>query len=97
MKKSIELRAHRADHPCIPMANVDAADTAAQVDEAIAVHIFEQSALSMADKQRGRRIDPTRDGLQPAGRQRARIGSRNLCLQSDVGHVNTTQSAVRSD
>ena len=79
------------------MANVGAADAAAQVDEAIAVDIFEDCSLGVTDKQRCGGVDPARDGLRPASRQRARIGSRNFCLQSNRGHFNTIQSALHSD
>ncbi len=98
MEKGVQLRAQRAQHPRIAMANVGAADAAAQVDEAVAVDIFEDRALGVTDKQRGGSVDPARNGLRPASRQRARIGSRNFCLQSNVGHgFNTIQSALHSD
>ena len=41
MKKSVELCTQRAHHPRIPVANIDAADAAAKVNEAIAIHVFE--------------------------------------------------------
>ena len=98
MKKGIKLGAKGAEHARITVANVQAADTAAQIDEAVTVYVLEDRAFRVADKKWGGRVDPTRDGLRPPGRQRTRIGSRNFCLESDAGHsFNTIQSALRSD
>jgi len=98
MEKRIQLGTKSTEHPRIALANVAAADTAAQVEEAVAVYILEHRAFRMADKEWSGGVDPTRDGLRPAGRQRTRIGPRNFCLESDAGHsFNTIQSALRSD
>ena len=79
------------------MANISAANAAAQVDEAVAVYILEHRAFGVTDKQRGGGVDPARDGLRPPRRQSARIGPRNFCLKSNAGHsLNTIQSALRS-
>src|SRR5580658_8381696 len=86
MEKGIELGTKGAKHARITVANVQAADATAQIDEAVAVYILENRAFHVADKKWGGGVDPTRDGLRPAGRQRTRIGSRNFCLESDTGH-----------
>ena len=97
MEKGVQLSTQSAQHPWIAMANVSAANSAAQVNEAVAVNILEHRAFSVTDKQRGGSVDPARDGLRPPCRQSARIGPGNFCLKSNAGHsLNTIQSALRS-
>jgi hypothetical protein len=50
------------------MANVGAADAAAQVEEAVAVNISEDRPFGMTDKERCGSVDPARDSLRTAFR-----------------------------
>ena len=52
MQKAVQLLPHGAIDSGGAMAGVQAADTAGEIDEAIAVHIFEHSAFGFRDKHR---------------------------------------------
>jgi hypothetical protein len=62
VQEGVELAADGGEDAGVAMADVDAADASAEVDEAVAVEVFKGRAFGGADEDRGAGVDSARDG-----------------------------------
>ena len=75
VKVAVELRAHRCGHARRAMADVQAADTAGEIEEPVAVHIFEQAPSAFATKTGVMLATPRGPRPRAAASARARAGT----------------------
>ena len=86
VQEGVELAADGGDDARVAMADVDAADASAEVDEAVAVEIFKGRALGGADEDGGAGVDSARDGGGAAVEPGFGFGAGEFGLDLDGGH-----------
>jgi hypothetical protein len=52
MQETVELAAHSFNHARSAMSSIEAADAAREIDQPVAVHIFDDSAFRFRDEDR---------------------------------------------
>jgi hypothetical protein len=88
VREPVELRPDRFDDAGVPVAGVDDADAAAEIDQAVAVGIGEHRAFRVHDGDGGDGGHALRHGLGAAREEGAAVGAGDLGLQvNDAGHA----------
>ena len=95
VQKAIKLGENSGNDAGGAIADVQAADATGKIEKAIAIHVFEERALSPRDKYRRGVIDAPRNGGGATAHQLLGTRTGNGGAQFDYGHVSTIQSAVR--
>ena len=95
VQKSVKLLLDRRYHRRRSMARVEAADAARKIDHAVAIHIFNHSALGAVNKN-GRDVESAlrHSGIAPL-HQFSRAWTWNGSAKLDARHFSTTQSEIR--
>src|SRR3984885_4428603 len=95
VKETIELRTDGGDNSIRAMTDIGTPNPARKVNKAIAVHVFDDSALRPSRKHGRRVIDAAWHGLRAATHQFLRLRSGYGSAELNCGHFSTIRSAVR--
>jgi hypothetical protein len=79
MQKSFSLRAHCIDHRGLCVADVYAADAAAEIEEDVAIDICDRGSGCPAHKDRCELWHPARNCCSPARSKLKRLRSWDFC------------------
>ncbi len=94
VQKGVDLLAQRSDDARRAMADVEHADAAREIQEAIAVNVFKHGAFGSRRKDRRRVINAARHGRFATAHEFCRFRSRNRSSKLNCGHVSTSRSAA---
>ena len=95
MDECVELFANGRNHARRAMARIHDADASGEVEEAIAVHVFEHGAFGARGKNRRRVPNAARHGCLPTAHQFLRLRAGYRSTKLNRGHISTTRWAAR--
>ena len=97
MQESIQLSAHRPHHPTGAVTHIKTPESAGEIEQPVAIDIFQDRTLGTRDKYRCYLIGASGNRLRTTSHQFPRTWAWDGSSQLNGRHFSTTRGAAGSD